>query len=88
MVWNSGDGVAMVIENTRGLSPYTADNDQTFDFTLKPPKNYGLSIYSLPKLDMFGDLKDYLTNPSGFSPFDSELYAREDFCFESVPKKR
>ena len=37
MVWNSGDGAAMMMENAVGFTPYTEKDGQDFEFTLKPP---------------------------------------------------
>tara|TARA_B100000767_G_scaffold274197_1_gene306468 strand:- start:3643 stop:5670 length:2028 start_codon:yes stop_codon:yes gene_type:complete len=81
MVWNSGDGAAMVMDNAVGFSPYTVDNGQTLDFTLKPSKNYGSPVYKLPDLNKFDDLKTYFESDPNFSPFSPKLYSREDFCF-------
>ena len=81
MVWNSGDGAAMVMENAVGFTPYTEKDGQDFEFKLKPPKRYGSPVYGLPKLDKFDDLKTYFEADPDFSPFLSELYSQENFCF-------
>ena len=81
MVWNSGDGAAMVMENAVGFTPYTEKDGQDFEFTLKPPNRFGSSVYRLPKFNKFDDLKTYFEADPDFSPFLSEPYSQENFCF-------
>ena len=81
MVWNSGDGAAMVMENAVGFTPYTENDGQDFEFDLKMPKYLGSSDYRLPKLSKFDGLKTYFEADPDFSPFLSEPYSQENFCF-------
>ena len=81
MVWNAGDGAAMVMENAVGFTPYTERGGQDFAFDLRLSKYYGSPNYRLPKLDKFDDLKTYFEADPDFSPFLSELYSQENFCF-------
>ena len=81
MVWNSGDGAAMVMENAVGFTPYTEKDGQDFEFKLKPPERYGSPVYGLPNFNKFYDLKTYFEADPNFSPFLSELYSQENFCF-------
>ena len=82
MVWNSGDGAAMVMENAVGFTPYTEKDGQDFEFKLKPAKHYGSPVYGLPKFNKFDDLRTYFEADPNFSPFLSEPYSQENFCFE------
>ena len=81
MVWNSGDGAAMVMENAVGFTPYTEKDGQDFEFKLKPAKHYGSPVYGLPKFNKFDDLRTYFEADPNFSPFLSEPYSQENFCF-------
>ena len=81
MVWNAGDGAAMVMENAVGFTPYTEKDGQDFEFDLRLSKYYGSPDYRLPKLNKFDDLKTYFEADPDFSPFLSELYSQENFCF-------
>lgn len=81
MVWNSGDGAAMVMENAVGFTPYTEKDGQDFEFKLKPAKHYGSPVYGLPKFNKFDDLRTYFEANPNFSPFLSEPYSQENFCF-------
>ena len=88
MVWKSDLGARMIMESTTGFTPYTYANSEDFDFIMKPVKNYGSADYKLPAMNKFDDLREYFVSDTDFSPFSSELYTRENFCFSANPGGR
>ena len=88
MVWKSDLGARMIMESTTGFTPYTYTNSEDFDFIMKPVKNYGSADYKLPAMNKFDDLREYFVSDTDFSPFSSELYTRENFCFSANPGGR
>ena len=88
MVWKSDLGARMIMESTTGFTPYTYKNSEDFDFIMKPVKNYGSPDYKLPAMNKFDDLREYFVSDTDFSPFSSELYTRENFCYSPNPGGR
>jgi len=88
MVWKSDLGARMIMESTTGFTPYTYTNSEDFDFIMKPVKNYGSEDYKLPAMNKFDDLREYFVSDTDLSPFSSELYTRENFCFSANPGGR
>ena len=81
MIWNSGQGDRMIMDNTIGLNPYTAKDGQAFEYILKLGKNFGSPEYKLPALKNFSNLREYFIVDENFSPFYEDQYSRKDFCF-------
>ena len=81
MVWNSGLGERFIMKTVTVSSGVSIYNLENFNYKLEPGENFRVPLFNLPDLKKFDDLKRYFSSYSNFSPFFSDLYAQEDFCF-------